>query len=94
VFNLGDGSLDAEYQNHTPSNDDKVSETVGASKIERRDAQIEPVSLEEIRRQARENWSRLRQRKIEGVKKAEIGHDTDREARKDQSRSIDDDLNE
>jgi uncharacterized protein (UPF0332 family) len=93
VFNLGDASLD-EYQNHTPSNDDNVSETFGDSKIEKRDAQIEPVSLEEIRRQARENWLRLRQQKIEGVKGADIGHDTDREARNDQGHSIDDDLNE
>jgi hypothetical protein len=50
--------------------------------------------LEEIRRQARENWLRLRQEKIEGVKGADIGHDTDREARDDPSHSIDDDLNE
>jgi uncharacterized protein (UPF0332 family) len=96
VFNLGDASQDAKYQTHTRSNDDKVSETVGDSKIEKRDAQIEPVSLEEIRRQARENWLRLRQQKVEGVKGkgADLGHDTDREARNDQSHSIDDDLNE
>jgi uncharacterized protein (UPF0332 family) len=94
VFNLGDTSLDGKYQNHTPSNDDKVSEMGGVSKIEKRDAQIEPVSLEEIRRQARENWLRLRQQKIEGLKGAETGNDTDRETRNDQSRSVDDDLNE
>ena len=93
VFNLGDASLDAEYQNHTPSNDDQVSETVGDSKIENRDAQIEPA-LEDIRRQARENWLRLRRQKIEGVKGADIGHDTDRKARNDQSHSIDDDPEE
>jgi uncharacterized protein (UPF0332 family) len=94
VFNLGDASLDAEYQDHAPGNDDKVSETVGDSKIEKRDTQIEPVSLEEIRRQARENWLQLRRQKIEGVKGADIGHDTDRKAQNDQSHSIDDDPNE
>jgi hypothetical protein len=50
--------------------------------------------LEETRRQARENWLRLRQQKIAGVKEADIGHDTDREARNGQGHSIDDDLNE
>jgi hypothetical protein len=54
----------------------------------------EPVSLEEIRRQARENWLRLRQRKIEGVERADIGHGTDREVSNDQSDSIDDYLDE
>lgn len=91
VFNLGDASLDAKYQDHTPGNADQVSETVGDSKIEKRDAQIEPVSLEEIRRQARENWLQLRRQKIEG---ADIGHDTDRKAQNEQSRSIDDDPDE
>jgi uncharacterized protein (UPF0332 family) len=79
---------------HSGLIDDKVSETVGDSTMEKRDAQIEPVSLEAIRRQARENWLRLRQQKIEGVKGDDVGHDTDREARNDQSHSIDDDLNE
>jgi len=94
VFNLGDATLDAKYQNHTSGNDDKVSETVGNSKMEKRDAQVEPVSLEEIRRQARENWLRLRQQKIEGVERADIGHGTDREVSNDQSHSIDEDLDE
>jgi hypothetical protein len=48
------------------------------------------------RREARENWLRLRQLKIKGAKDVGHGHgkDTDREVKDDQSRSLDDDFDE
>jgi len=93
AFSLDESSLGNEYKNHTPNDDDKVSEPAEAvSKVERKDLQFEPVSLEEIRRQARENWLRLRQQKIEGAKGAGRDHETDLEAKR--SQELDDDLNE
>ena len=69
VFSLDELSLAAECKNHNPSHDDKVSEpTVATSKIERNDVHPQPTSPEETRRQARENWLRLRQQGIEGRK--------------------------
>ena len=47
----------ALYENPTSKDDDKVSEpAVGVTVIERKSVKLEPISLEEIRRQARENW--------------------------------------
>jgi len=44
---------------------------------------MEPISLEEIRRQARENWLQLRQQMV-----------ADRGAKKDQGHAFDDDHDE
>jgi len=52
---------------------------------------LQPVSLEEIRRQARENWLQLRQ-KVGVQKGVDHSKGPDRGAKEDQSRSIDDDL--
>jgi uncharacterized protein (UPF0332 family) len=96
VFSLDESSLATEYENDNSDHDDKVSETGGVSKIEKTDARLQPISLEEIRREARENWLRLRQLKIEGAKDVGRGHgkNTDREVKDDQSRSLDDDFDE
>src|ERR1039457_1771260 len=57
VFSLDEASLGSEYGNPTTKDDDKVSESVVAvSEIERKDTKLDSISLEEIRRQARENW--------------------------------------
>jgi hypothetical protein len=73
VFSLGESSLEKEYENPTSKGDDKVSEpVVAASEIERKGVKLEPISLKEIRRQARENWLQLRQQKV-GVAKG-VGH--------------------
>jgi uncharacterized protein (UPF0332 family) len=61
VFSLDTPSLANEYENPTSKGDDKVSEpAAAASEIERKSVKLEPISLEEIRRQARENWLQLR----------------------------------
>jgi Nucleotidyltransferase domain len=75
---------------HRPDSDaDAVSEIKGKG------AKLEPISLEEIRREARENWLQLRQRTV-GVATKGVGHskDADRGTKEDQSRSIDDDVDE
>ncbi len=93
MFSLDESSLGNEYKSHTPNDDDKVSEpAVAMSKIGTDDAQLEPVSLAEIRRQARENWLHLRQQKIEDAKGRGHDHETDREAQK--SQELDDGPNE
>ncbi len=85
AFSLDESSLENEYKSDTPNDDGKVSEPAATvSKVERKVAQLEPVSLEEIRRQARENWLRLRQQKIAGAKGVGRDQETDREAERSQ----------
>lgn len=94
VFSLDKPSLAKEYENPTSKDDDKVSEpAVAASEIER--MKLEPISLEEIRRQARENWLQSRQQMVgDGKKGASHSKDADRGTKEDQGHSIDDDLDE
>jgi uncharacterized protein (UPF0332 family) len=94
VFSLDKPSLAKEYENPTSKDDDKVSEpAVAASEIER--VKLEPSSLEEIRRQARENWLQSRQQMVSDAKKgASHSKDADRGIKEDQGHSIDDDLDE
>ncbi len=95
VFGLDESSLATEYQSPAPKDGDKVSEPVVAvSDIESKGAKLEPISLEEIRRQARENWLQLRQQKVGVAKGGSHSKDTDRGTREDQSHSIDDDVGE
>jgi uncharacterized protein (UPF0332 family) len=95
VFSLDTPSLANEYENPTSKDDNKVSEpAVAASEIERKSVKLEPISLEEIRRQARENWLQLRQRMVSEAKAAAHSKDADRGTEEDQGHSIDDDLDE
>jgi hypothetical protein len=88
--------LAKEYENPTSKDDDKVSEpAVAASEIERKSVKLEPISLEEIRRQARENWLQSRQQMVSDAKKvASHSKDADRGTKEDQGHSIDGDLDE
>jgi hypothetical protein len=81
--------LGVEYEDNNPNPDDKVSETLTASKIGERGAQLEPITLEEIRRQARENWLRLRQQHQQGGK-ASSREEFSEHAIDDRGHSIDD----
>jgi uncharacterized protein (UPF0332 family) len=94
VFTLDESSLATEYEDNNSNHDDKVSETDGVSKIEKTDVRLQPISLEDIRREARENWLRSRQLKIEGEKGVSHGNDNDRDVKDDQSRSLDADFDE
>jgi uncharacterized protein (UPF0332 family) len=96
VFGLDKPSLAKEYEHPTSKDDDKVSEpTVAVTEIEKMSVKLEPISLEEIRRQARENWLQLRQQLVSEAKEgAAHSKDADRGAKKDQGHSIDDNLDE
>jgi uncharacterized protein (UPF0332 family) len=84
AFALDEASLSAGYDNDDPKPDDKVSDV----------AEAQALSPEEIRRQARENWLRLRQHAISGER--EFGHerDTARDVNNDNEHSLDVDLGE
>lgn len=56
AYALDEASLDSTYENDAPKPDDKVLDA----------AESQAMSPEEVRRQARENWLRLRQRAISG----------------------------
>jgi hypothetical protein len=72
-----------------------VSEpTVAVSEIGGESVKFEPISLEEIRRQARENWLQSRQRMVSGAKAAGHSKDADRGVKKDHDHSIEDDPDE
>ena len=96
VFSLDKPSLSKEYENPTSKGDDKVSEpTIGVSEIERKSVKLDPISLEEIRRQARENWLKSRQQMVSDEKKgASHSKDADQGAKEDQDHPIEDDLDE
>jgi uncharacterized protein (UPF0332 family) len=83
VFGLDKGSLAKEYENPSSKGDDKVSEP----------ANFEPAALDEIRRQARENWLRMRQQDVGNVKAVGDCKEADRGSTEDQSHSIGDDVN-
>jgi len=69
VFSLDGSAVEKEYEDPTSKDDDKVSEPVVAeSEAKRKGANFEPISLEEIRRRARENWLQLRQQKVGAAK--------------------------
>jgi uncharacterized protein (UPF0332 family) len=95
VFSLDNPSLAKEYEDPASKDDDKVSEpSVAESEIERMSVKLEPISLEEIRRQARENWLQLRQRMVSEAKAVGRSKEVDRGTEEDQGHSIHDDLDE
>jgi uncharacterized protein (UPF0332 family) len=95
VFSLDTPSLANEYENPNATDDDKVSEpAVAASEIEGKNVKLEPISLEQIRRQARENWLQLRQQMVGDAKGAGLSKNADLGTEEDQGHPIDDGLNE
>jgi hypothetical protein len=95
VFGLHESSLANEYESSVSKDDGKVSEPVVAvSEIQRQGVKLEPISLEEIRRQARENWLRLRQQNIGAAKQVGQSKDVERGAEEEQSHLSDDDVGE
>jgi uncharacterized protein (UPF0332 family) len=95
VFSLDKPSLAKEYESPTSKGDDKVSEpAVAASEIATKGVKLESISLEEIRRQARENWLQSRQRMVSDAKEANHSKGADRDTKEDQGHSIDGGLDE
>ena len=82
VFALDEASISAKYDISTRSHDHKISESIATD---------HPVSLEEIRRQARENWRRLRQQSVGAGMSAGQEQPADRGA-PDHRHSLDDEF--
>lgn len=94
-FGLDESSLSKTYGHLGSKDDGKISEPAVSGFDNRSDgARLEPVSLEEIRRQARENWLLLRQQKVQGFDRPVRCQDDDREIANDRTRSIEGDLDE
>lgn len=96
VFSLDKPSLAKDYENPASKGDDKISEpAIVVSEIERKAVKLGPISLEEIRRQARENWLQSRQQMVSDAKKAPShSKRANRRTKEDRSHSIDDNLDE
>jgi len=94
AFGLEGYSMATEYQGPAPKDGDKVSEPVAdGSEIERK-GKIEPISLDEVRRQARENWLQHRQQHVGVSKEFDYSKAADRSAKVDQGHALDDGLDD
>jgi uncharacterized protein (UPF0332 family) len=96
VFSLDKPSLAKEYENPKPKDDDRVSEpAVEETEIERKSEKLEPISLEEMRRQARENWLQMRQKMVSDKKIGAVHpKHADKGNKNEQGHSTGDDLDE
>ncbi len=95
AFSLDELAIANDLQDDGPDQEHKISEPSAAMEQSESDyARVKPVSLEEIRRQARENWLQYRQQRV-GVSK-ELGHSkaADRGAEDDQGHALDDGLDD
>lgn len=95
AFSLNESAIANDLQGEGPDQEHKISEpSVAMEQSESDYARVKPVSLEEIRRQARENWLQYRQQNV-GVSK-ELGHSkvADRGAKDDQGHALDDGLDD
>lgn len=93
VFDLSESSLSKECERKDSNHDDKVSEPgVTSAKIERQSGHLQQVSLEEQRRQARENWLRYRQQKLQDGSTSSREGVKEKAAEKDQGDSFDEGL--
>ena len=96
VFSLGEPAPAKDYDNPDSSKDhDKVSEqAVVVTEIHGRGIKLEPISLEDIRRQARENWLRLRQQMVSDSEALSHSTNAERSATKGHGHSMEGDLDE
>jgi hypothetical protein len=94
VFSLDEPSLATEYEERKSSDDGKVSETTDVQKNEKTHMRLQPISLEEIRREARENWLRSRRLKVEGAINIDDSKVKDREVKHDQGHTLGGDIDE
>jgi len=95
AFALNESSVTNNLENDGGNPQDKISEpdlAMGQSETDY--VRLKPVSLEEMRRQARENWLRLRRRNVGVAKGISDSKDAGRDAKEDQTHSIDGDLDE
>lgn len=93
VFALHESSNTAGKERSPP--DDKVSEPdIPSENREADHTHLQPVSLEETRRQARENWVRLRQQTIEKERKVGLQQGSGHDANEGPGHSLDTDSSE
>jgi uncharacterized protein (UPF0332 family) len=88
AFGLDEHSLGARYDSEKPKPGDKISESAAVARIEGKHAPLQALFLEEERRQARENWVRLRQQTIKGEREINHGREASRTAENDQDQSL------
>ncbi len=94
AFALDALSIGNNQKNDSPKPQDKISEPDHPKQQSDAEyAPLKPISLEEIRRQARENWLQLRQRNVGASRRIIDSKDVGRDADEDQSHSIDDEGN-
>jgi hypothetical protein len=95
VFALQELSLAGLAGHDSTDRGDKVSEpSIAAEQNQMKYPRPEPISLEETRRQARENWRKYKQQKIEGTKDIDHSQGSDRDAKESQNHSLDNDLDQ
>jgi hypothetical protein len=95
VFALDEPSVEAKLEDDGPSHEGKVSEPAAAAERGATDySHLQPFSLEETRRQARENWLRLRQQTIKGQRDIAQDRNSDRSAKEEHGHALDPDLDE
>jgi hypothetical protein len=95
AFALNESAITNDLQNKSPDQGHKISEPSLATEQSESDyVRLKPVSLEDIRRQARENWMQLRQQNV-GASTG-VGHskDADRGAKDDHGHAVDDGLDD
>ena len=93
AFALNQSAITNDLQNKGPDQEDKISEpSLSTEKSESEYERLKPASLEEIRRQARENWLQLRPQNIGVSKKVVHSKDADRGAADDHGHALDDGL--
>jgi uncharacterized protein (UPF0332 family) len=93
AFGLEESALTREFEAQSPKGNDMVSEpAASASHIGTKSAQYEPISLEEIRRQARENWLQMRQKDKNAAEGGGHSQDADRRPERNQGHSMEDEL--
>ncbi len=90
VFALHEPSVKMKLENDGPDNEGRVSEpTVTAERGETDYSTLQPFSLEETRRQARENWLSLRQQPNKGQTDITQERTTGRSAKEEHGHSSD-----
>jgi uncharacterized protein (UPF0332 family) len=95
AFALNESSIANNLENDSPNPQDKISEPdLPIEQSETDYVRLKPISLEEIRRQARENWLQLRRRNVGAAKGTSDSKDAGRDAKEDESHSIDEDPGE
>ena len=95
AFGLYESSITNNLESDNPTPQDKISEPGFAAERSQTDyARLKPASLEDGRRQARENWLQYRKENAGAAKGVGHSKDTDRGAKEDQSHSMDYDLDQ